>query len=77
MNPLSPPPLVNHRRLGVVALFIVAGLVGVVAGLVAGLVGVVTPLLAETTVQPAPDAKTQPVYLAYTTNNNGYLFTCG
>ncbi len=73
MNPLSPPPLVNHRRLGVVALSIVAGLVGVVAGLV----GVVTPLLAETTVQPAPDAKTQPVYLAYTTNNNGYLFTCG
>ena len=72
MNPLSPPPLVNHRRIGVVALFLV-GLVG----LVAGLVGVVTPLLTATTVKPAPDAKTQPIYLAYTTNNNGYLFTCG
>ena len=72
MNPLSPPPLVNHRRLGVVALFLV-GLVG----LVAGLVGVVTPLLTATTVKPAPDAKTQPIYLAYTTNNAGYLFTCG
>ncbi len=72
MNPLSPPPLVNHRRLGVVALFLV-GLVG----LVAGLVGVVTPLLTATTVKPAPDAKTQPISLAYTTNNNGYLFTCG
>ncbi len=68
MNPLSPPPLVNHRRLGVVALFLV-GLVG--------LVGVVTPLLTGTTARPAPDAKTQPIYLAYTTNNNGYLFTCG
>ncbi len=76
MNPISLPPFLNHRRLGVVALFLVAGLVGVV-GVVAGLVGVVTPLLAETTVQPAPDAGTQPIYLAYTANNIGYLYTCG
>ncbi len=65
MNPLSPLPLSNYRRLGAVALFLV------------GLVGVVTPLLTGVSVKAAPDSRTQPIYLAYTTNNVGYLFTCG
>ena len=73
MNPISLPPFLNHRRLGAVALFRV-GLVG--------LVGLVTPLLTGMlltgmSLKPAPDAKTQPIYLAYTANNIGYLYTCG
>ena len=61
MNPISLPPFLNHRRLGAVALF---------------LVGLVT-LLTGMSLNPAPDAGTQPIYLAYTANNIGYLYTCG
>ncbi len=64
MNPISLPPFLNHRRLGAVALFLV------------GLVGLVT-LLTGMSLKPAPDAGTQPIYLAYTANNIGYLYTCG
>ena len=70
MNLISLPSLSDHRRLGAVALFLV-GLVFLVAPLLTGI------LLLEAGDEAAPDAKTQPIYLAYTTNNAGYLFTCG
>ena len=38
------------------------------------LAALTTPLFSG---PPGPDTKTQPVYLAYTVNNIGYLFTCG
>lgn len=70
MNPIFLAPFLNHRRIGAAALFLV-GLVSIVAMLLTGM------LLTGMSVKPAPNAKTQPIYLAYTTNNVGYLFTCG
>ncbi len=62
MNPTSRPPLLEHRRLGVTALL---------------LAGLAVPLLTRLSAGPAAEAGTQPVYLAYTVNNIGYLSTCG
>ena len=41
------------------------------------LTGVAALLLSRVSAGPTPDTATQPVYLAYTVNNIGYVYTCG